>query len=775
MPTYFIDFEGGNDANAGTSFATRWRTITNGATAARIAPGDEIRIMASPDPTNVGQNATWTQATVGNRPQVNISTASNTTPIRITTATAHGRTTGDTVYITNVATNLRANGTWRVSVVNSTQLDLLNADGTNSTPTAAGTGGTMATVTANVVTLTTPVTQNIALCGNRGTKGNWVPSANVTQSEDTSTFKEGTSSQNITVQAAFTTGLAAYFTLPSALNLSGFQQVCFWIRQNSGTIGAAGANYIALCSDTAGATVVHTCNIPALGSTNVWYPVVVDLGAPLSTSIQSVAFYVVTDNGAQNFLLDNIFASKAPSAADSIDLTSLISKNTTGETWHPLMSVNANRLVLAGAPTSQLNETFGSQMRGYEGTTATQTLFKRETVPNLAVSTIQDSGTFASPIVFSGGWNRTDMSTRTGETWLDGLTGATDGISDGRVNITVSRVNPVRYNNGLSLTSQSPFPANQSNYTDFTVAGCTSGVDLRGFYYALSNFVINACSSGNSTTGAINYFSIYMVGITMSNGSIRNALYPMQSQLSLGAYYGLNVQGSNITLMNCYNSPLIPSNSTFTTFNMQNCFSGVFFINKCRISGGSATGTSNQVLFNPFTLSTEAYVDDYVNSTAGAFWGNMSTGANQILYSNRQANTNNNHFIYSLPGTVNFQTAVTDAPAIGSWRLAPNNNSSAGFPLQLKLGTVVCNAGSLVTVTARMQRNSTLFTLQLVCPGGQLPGVSTVSSSATAAANTWETVSISFTPTSAGGVDIFAYAFGTAVGLAYVCNMTATQ
>lgn len=38
MATYYLDFENGNDANDGTTFANRWKSLTNGATAARIAP-----------------------------------------------------------------------------------------------------------------------------------------------------------------------------------------------------------------------------------------------------------------------------------------------------------------------------------------------------------------------------------------------------------------------------------------------------------------------------------------------------------------------------------------------------------------------------------------------------------------------------------------------------------------------------------------------------------------------------------------------------------------
>ena len=62
MSTFYLDAEGGNDASDGLSFANRWKTFSSGATAARTAPGDTIRVMGSPDPTSLGINATWTNA-----------------------------------------------------------------------------------------------------------------------------------------------------------------------------------------------------------------------------------------------------------------------------------------------------------------------------------------------------------------------------------------------------------------------------------------------------------------------------------------------------------------------------------------------------------------------------------------------------------------------------------------------------------------------------------------------------------------------------------------
>lgn len=59
MSTFYLDYENGNDSNNGSSWALAWKTFGSGATAARIAPGDIIRIAKSPAPSSIG-TATWT-------------------------------------------------------------------------------------------------------------------------------------------------------------------------------------------------------------------------------------------------------------------------------------------------------------------------------------------------------------------------------------------------------------------------------------------------------------------------------------------------------------------------------------------------------------------------------------------------------------------------------------------------------------------------------------------------------------------------------------------
>jgi hypothetical protein len=67
-----------------------------------------------------------------------ISAATNTSPIQITTSVAHGLVTGQTVTISGVTGNTAANGTWRITVINSTTFTLDGSSG-NGTYISGGT------------------------------------------------------------------------------------------------------------------------------------------------------------------------------------------------------------------------------------------------------------------------------------------------------------------------------------------------------------------------------------------------------------------------------------------------------------------------------------------------------------------------------------------------------------------------------------------------------------------------------------------------------------
>lgn len=57
MATYYYDFAGGNDANDGTSFANRKKTLASGSLG---AAGDTLKIMRGPNAVSMGQNGTFT-------------------------------------------------------------------------------------------------------------------------------------------------------------------------------------------------------------------------------------------------------------------------------------------------------------------------------------------------------------------------------------------------------------------------------------------------------------------------------------------------------------------------------------------------------------------------------------------------------------------------------------------------------------------------------------------------------------------------------------------
>lgn len=778
MTTFYLDYEGGNDANTGLSFAQRWKTFTSGATAARTAPGDTIRVMASPNPTSLG-NATWTSGPRSNT--VNISSSTNATPIVITTSAVHGLVAGDYVAIVGHTINTNANGVWKVGTVGSTTtFEILQMDGTNTTGNGVGTvSGTTQKTTNCMVKLASPVTQNIALCGGLGQKPTWTASTNVTCTQNTSAYKEGYSSASIALGAAFTTGKAAYYTLPAALNLSGYQQVTFWVQQTVGTIGAAGACYLALCSDTVGATVVNTINIPALGGLASWMPVTVDLAGALGSSIQSVAFYVVTDNAAQTFLIDNIVACKASSSADSLNLTSLISKDTAGDPeWYPIQSINYD-VVMLGTVNS-LVSTSGT-LRGYYGTTETVTTYKRETikitpgsVAGTSLNQIQEGGTLGNQITYSGGWNRTDMSTQTGQTWWDGQNGLGNAYSYGFVGIsyiTTDRLNATRFTVGWNITSGVTAVGNVISTGFFT--GCGTGVSFAGPYGSVGTLYVNNngtafTMSGGTATGV----SVTYIRATNNTAS---GLTLTSFQSNFGTIISSNNAGSGGVILglgtnNYYGSITAEYNSGYgISFGGSNApsYNNV-------IGGGSTTGNTTASII--VVYNTLAYLNNFTLNEATEV---SSTNIyDYSIYFNRLDNTDNNNWARFPYGTINQQTSVIDSPATTAWKMSPTNatNITSVYPIKLKIGTVVCGANTLVTVTARMQRDNTGLTMRLVCPAGQISGVTTdVTSDMTAAANTWETVTITFTPTKAGGVDIYAYAFGGSTYSGYVCNLTASQ
>ena len=719
----------------------RWKNLTTGATAVRTIPGDTIRITGSPEPTSLGQNGVWTSQ--GLQPTKIITSSTNTTPITIS-CTAHGYSTGDIVVITGHLVNTSSNGTWEITVTGANTFTLNGSVG-NGVGTTSGT----ARLRNNTrVMLTTPVTQNIASTGPRTAA--WSASTNATGERlvGSTDFKQHGIVDRLSVNSAFTTGLAFWYPT-GTLDLSGYQQVSFWIRQQSGTIGAAGSIDLRLCSDTAGATAVNTINIPNLVVTGRWMPVTVDLGTNLGSSIQSIALYINTDNGAQQWVLANIIACKASSAPDSLTLTSLIGKNTAGETFWGIQSIDG-RLVMLDSDTNSTPAS--TTLRGYYGTSETVTTWKRETIKlgpaaasTTTLQTIQESGTDGSPITYSGGWDRTNMSTQNLETWLDGVNGNGYGIVESLSYININKIAFTRFNRGFSSTG-----SGGSVYSFIAANNCSNGL----FFTSRSSITVD-CAVANNSNGLSN--------------SEPTAFRPATATIN----YLVGSNGvSGIEFQYCAYGSTIKSGATRALI-ANNATQGITaraFCNLERINlekNGAGVILTNNSAYNYginciFDDTTE--IISPVSDTGGQF------------FSHNHNNTPGNHKIFMQGALISSATDQRKTASGISWKIQPTSiNRSSAWPVTLSLAKVACAANSLVTIKAWMRRDNAGLTVRLVCKGGQIAGVDSDVTSSVTTTNAWEEETITFTPTETGVVEITAEAWGGTTFSGWVDDLTISQ
>lgn len=869
--TFYIDPENGADANAGTSFATALKNISGATSAKGITANDTVRIKQAPL-YNTGVNATWTsvqQRGISPFSTQAITGATNATPIVVTTSLAHGYSTGDVIQLTGATGNTAANGIWKVTVTNSTTFSLDDSSGNG----AYGASGVISPIFCRTIKTASALVQPIASfapirTASLGDRAAWVgATANVTHIFGV--FAKGSSFDSIAINASFTTGKIAYYTLPATLNLSNYQQLSFFIQQLSGT--TLGGLTISLCSDTLGDTAVNTFTIPSTGTTGVWCPFTINNGSALGSSIRSISISRAANNGAQQFYFSSIVACKSPTSVDALSNTSLVTKNNGTEGAYAVGGFGGSDgtiVFLDSAPTATNLVTSGG---AYYGTTETATLWRYEPfnpytlnsaalpATSTAVTSYteiftgaQITGFLNAPITFSGGWDATNMSTRTGQTWFSNQNGYAYGLYTSVANnnyITVDRVNYTRcysaFNNGSLLIG---WIIQNCNYTATTSVGMVFSVNGQQFQlqncivtntasngasigYASNDInnpiVINNCTfSGNvtnnlsinttgtsapyytitnssfntsSTTGisttqfgyatitsnSINYFNT--TGLITSNniiGTINNLTFVPEpaggNQIingTLSAGYSTLPQNIYTTFNNItVNAPTTTYSQGSTTLNslLIGC-SNFKFVN-CNFSATNVSYT-----YNTLTDQGGPYLYNCTGVPSTITLSNTSVQPytlNAAIYSQDEGGTVGNNKIYFSGGLATSQTAVRNTPSGYAWSLAPTSTTTvtSTYPLELKIASVAANGGSAVTISAYMRRTNTGLTMQLVCPGGQPYGPSTDTvASMTAAANTWEQVSISFTPTQNGVFDIYAYAYGGTTFTGYVDDLGVTQ
>lgn len=662
MATYYIDYANGNDSNGGTGWGDAWKTLTTGATAARITPGDTIKIAKSPDPYSIG-NATWTNKSL--------------------------------------------------------------------TVTLAG--------AQNAV---------VTMCDSAWTAANGASCAT-----DATNQKENSVSAKTTFPVSSATNTKyAYFQLPSTLNLSSYQRLSFWMQANNQAI--AGRFKICLCSDASGNTIVDTfefaedCGITGM----VPYVIARTGGGNLGSSINSIALYSAGSAPYDNHIiyLDNIIAC----TTTGLNLTSLISKNTSNpdkpedSAWYPIKSINGTDIKI-----DNNNVVATGVGQGYWGTTETVATYARETYKtpmasstSTAVQDTTENGTYNARYTYSGGYN-TSTGEQDGLTFYDGLNGMGYGINIAHYYCDFDHIGTVRYDTGFRVST---YYAGQYSY----IYSC--GCRTYGLYSNAATLPIyNYLYINNNGYAASTCYNIYILAgdVQKLNNVFTGNCY------ATSAAYGLNsrakVIGDNIKSVNNtrgYQYATGKINKLYTADNTYGCYLAANY------------GLEDLVLTNSTINEATEFGASVTNSYK--------------IYSNNHDNTADNHYIYfgSGWGTIQSQTTTRHTASGIAWEFKPLNNSIIELlPLELSIAKIAVVANKLVTVKAWMRRSNTGLTMRLICKGNQLTGVTETYSDMTAAADTWEEVTITFTPTEAGVVEIHAQGWGGTTYSGYVDDMTITQ
>jgi len=680
MTTFYLDYENGNDSNDGSTWALAWKTITSGATAARIAPGDTIRIAKSPAPTSLGCTAVWTDE-------------------------------------------------------------------------------------SRTVTLTTAQTLTIDLC-----ESAWTGAGDTTASTST-TNKQGTNAALLTLDASPQASILQAYKATGTLNLSGYQKISFWIR-NSAAV-AVNSWKICLCSDTAGATPVDTFLIPAIPSTAMYLPLTLARvgGGNLGASIQSIALYTDTaaPTASSNLLLDDFIAC----TTSGLNLQSIISKNSAEqggtEGWYGIKNIDGVTVNLDA--TTNDNATTGE---GYSGTTETVTTYKRETIKtalasatSTVVQEVQDNGTDGNNILFHGGYD-TGTSNQTGETFFDGLNGSGFGFQlSSKSYITVNYLNVCRYNRGICLVTS-------SNNTFTTVTNANNNTNY-GIYLGTSsnnNTFTTISNANNNSTGIYISSSNNNTFTTISNAndntnsgiyftsSSNNNVFTTITNANNNTYYGIYLYTSS-------------SNNTFTTVtNANNNSYGIFiYSSNTFIKSLSTTGNSTAGIYNTgMSYIWNAAIAESLEVSSVPY-------GNSYLFSHNHDNTAGNHWIFTDGGTINAQATTRHTASGIAWTLTPASTRISTYLLYFKVAKIACAANALVTVKIWMIKgHATNVAGKLVCRGGQLAGVPSDVTATKADDTSWEELTITFTPTEAGVIEIEVWAYYVAgASTVTVDDMTISQ
>ena len=357
--------------------------------------------------------------------------------------------------------------------------------------------------------------------------------------------------------------------------------------------------------------------------------------------------------------------------------------------------------------------------RGYSGTTATQTLYYQvpfEVTATGIANTLNRTGNKAAGLnICTGGWN-------TSTNLRDGMTvfaSSIVGIGSYFSSTAGWRFENFKFARFLNIMSA----ANNTEYNNIVfsggsvIIGANAVIDVK-----FLNCLIYNCSGSTSMTNA----EIYYINTNFYN----NTTSPIS--ISIGTY----------------------------------CTSCVFANNGAASISINSTGLygSSALLLRNCTLSDAS---------------EFSFNVYSVVYSFDHDNTQGNNWAFHNGATVNWQTTVLQGTDPGSWRTVISSaNRNSLNPVLIKIAEVACAASALVTVKVWAKKDHATNIGTSIYVEDALYNIAGLTASETTKANdtSWEELTLTFTPTEAGVVPIFAKTYYIAGNSnSYIGSVTITQ
>jgi hypothetical protein len=693
----------------GTSFANRWRTVQTGATAARLAAGDTIRLRATPDDTLVG-NATWTQ----NSKTVTLAAAVTANIDTCDTAWTAATNVGATAQITTSRREGTAYAQFAVAGAFTTGKIAYRATGALDLSSyqqvsfwfqanAAVLGGTMRLVLCSDTTGDVPV-QSLYLPDYPATQ--WHP-------------------------MVIDTGAA----LPSNV-----ASVALYADLDPGAVTIWLDNIIACKASSSPDALTHRSLIGKVHNKSWAASTAYALGdRRRPTQVNRNGFlYQVTTAGTSDSTEPTWPAAWSRTVTDGTVVWTCINAELE-DSWFGIAGINGTTVTLD----NQLSGSFTS-LRGYHGATETVATYKRETAqmfpvpPNFSnTNQINKAGTLGLPITYSGGWNRTDMSAQDGgETWWDGMNGNGNGLYVGSNKyINLDHFNFVRFSAAVvGATTASGVVSNchaNNNGNGFLLTGSQAQWNLYG---------VHGFNNGN--TGV----SCQTAGVVIAR-AIQGCSNGQAAVDTLGVQFGKYKNRMHYVVarnnggngMGTYSSPVYDSivSNYATGNNAGSSVSGGSDYNSICFVNGNCTEASyiNQNNLGPF-----AYVDGYV-------------------YSHKHNGDPNDHRIYFNEGTVRSDVTQRHTPSGIAWKCSLTSGfRTQNYPVRFSLGRYLLQAGVAKTFKVWSRRDLASIKGALLIYGGALAGIDADATASVdpVALNTWEqSAGLTVTPLESGVVELW--------------------